>query len=163
MNTLLQANENDLPQLLGDILNYGCRHNQEDEIVHEFGVLRERNSVCSKCGQFVIKTLHRRSDGHILWDKVNLEPCPIADPIDIYDWNVAMTYFRLANPTRDEIIEVFIHEVTWVMQDDERYYNLVALEGLPKDKIAKIAEHWFVRQARAKYYLIAAALTKQKE
>ena len=49
------------------------------------------------------------------------------------------------------------------MQGDERYYNLVALEGLSKDKIAIIAEHWFVRKARAKHYLIAAALCKIKE
>ena len=112
---LKQAEGEELSQLLGEILgDTPCRHKWNS------------NNFCVKCG-FNDRNPHNGYDAN----------CPVADPIPLDDWNVAMKW-------RDWAIKEYSKRVF-----NSSMIDMYSLEGA-----------WLACYARPKHYLVNAALCK---
>ncbi len=81
---------------------------------------------CQKCGH--VKTLQEEVDG-----------CPVPDPLDINDWNVAMEWFRKSGASET-------WDIMWPMFKLSKYGTRVSFAW------------WLMRKAQPKHYIIAACL-----
>ena len=98
---LLQAEGEELKQLLGEVLTTGPYHHKINS-----------RGICDKC-DFDDRNPHNGYDAN----------CPVADPIPLSDWNVAKKYWGWAVAEYDELIcDRAVYDVAWKAQAITKRY-----------------------------------------
>jgi hypothetical protein len=109
-----------------------------DEHSHDWEYDVGAPKKCRKCGRLWAE-----------WYSSHLDPCPIPDPIDINDWNVAMEAFHRLKPNIRKISAA---------------RNMhIAMNPNTMMTSAASGAAMFLMSADAKHYIIAAAYTAEQK